>query len=121
MNRISWFEIAADDLDRAQEFYEKVFQVELKREGMGEMGEMAIFPHGDNEVSGCITAGPMYKPSATGSIVYLYVQEDLAETLKRVAQAGGKTLMEPTDLGDIGFIALFGDSEGNTVGLHTSK
>jgi predicted enzyme related to lactoylglutathione lyase len=119
MHTISWFEIATSDLDRAEAFYSKVFQIDLKREKMGEMGEMAIFPHGENDVSGSLTCGPMYKPSSEGTIVYLYVEEALDGVLNRIAEAGGETVMPPLDLGDIGHIALFKDIDQNIVGLHT--
>lgn len=121
MHRITWFEIPTKDLDRAETFYGTVLNVKLTREKMGDMGEMAVFPHGDGEVSGSLTCGPNYEPSPSGTIVYIYVDEPLEGVLQRIDANGGKTVMPPMDLGDIGFIALFSDTEGNTVGLHTSK
>ena len=46
--------------------------------------------------------------------------DDLAVPLARAVAAGGREIMAKTDLGkDIGFIAPFADSEGNTVGLYS--
>lgn len=44
LNSVSWFEIPATDLDRAQRFYETVLGFALEREAMGPE-QMAVFPY----------------------------------------------------------------------------
>ena len=39
--------------------------------------------------------------------------------LDRVEGAGGKVVMPKTSIGENGFMALFLDTEGNKVGLHS--
>ena len=51
----AWFEIPADDLDRAQRFYETILAQPLQRANFGG-ADMAVFPRGD-------------KPNATGALV----------------------------------------------------
>ncbi len=47
---------------------------------------------------------------------------DLSEPLSRVEGAGGKVLVPKTNIGEgMGYYALFIDSEGNRVGLHSMK
>ena len=58
-----------------------------------------------------------YTPIANGSMVYTTVA-DIPEVLAKIETAGGKVVMEKTDIGEYGFIGAFLDTEGNRVGLH---
>lgn len=115
---ISWFEIPALDFERARHFYEQMLDTHLhieEKEGF----RMGVFPHPQPGVGGCITAGKGYQPGAHGTIVYLFVGDDLQPTLDRAWNLGGQIVMPRTSIGEHGYIALFRDSEGNTVGLHS--
>jgi predicted enzyme related to lactoylglutathione lyase len=68
---------------------------------------------------GCIIQGPDYKPSQTGSLIYLDGGADLSGALSKVEAAGGKILLEKTAIGENGFMAYFEDTEGNKVGFHS--
>lgn len=119
MNPIIWFEIAVTDIQRARAFYEQVFQISMQELTMPGM-EMYAFPsdmtqHG---ASGTILQDGQSKPSADGTKIYFY-SPDLRTELARVEAAGGKIVMPHTSIGDYGFIALFEDTEGNVVGLHS--
>ncbi|WP_028312984.1 VOC family protein [Derxia gummosa] len=115
-NVIHWFEIPCADLDRASAFYEGVFGVTLRREPMGAV-EMAVFPYGDG-VGGALVQGPQFQPSAHGVLPYLGVS-DVAAALARATERGAAVLMPLTTLPDgIGDIAVFRDSEGNSIGIH---
>ena len=118
-NALNWFEIPVSDMQRAQKFYGFVFDVELKSEDFNGI-EMSILPFNDG-VGGSLmkSAERGYKPSMEGSIVYLNGGEDLAKPLAKVTEAGGQAIMPKTQIGPDGFIALFIDSEGNKVGLHS--
>ena len=118
MNRISWFEIPVADLDRAMDFYGKVFETEFHRQTMDQI-DMAIFPHEKQDVSGALAAGPMYNPAGNGTIVYFYIDGDLTTALDRAIAQGSEVTLPKTPIGPNGFIALFKDSEGNIVGLHS--
>jgi predicted enzyme related to lactoylglutathione lyase len=118
---ISWFEIPTADLERGIRFYETVMGVKLKRESMGPM-QMAVFPYEEGvSVGGALTFMPDgQQPGGRGSIVYLYAGDDLSIVLARVEPAGGgvivaKTLISP----EMGYFAVFCDSEGNHVGLYS--
>lgn len=118
---ISWFEIPVADLERGIRFYETVLGFSLKREDMGPM-QMAVFPYEEGASVGgalCFMPGGQ-QPGGSGSIVYLYAGDDLSSALARVEPAGGgvivpKTLITP----EIGYFAVFRDSEGNHVGLYS--
>jgi predicted enzyme related to lactoylglutathione lyase len=52
-------------------------------------------------------------------LIYLDAGEDLTPVLGRVEPAGGKVVVPKTSIGEHGAIAVFIDSEGNRVGLHS--
>jgi predicted enzyme related to lactoylglutathione lyase len=64
----------------------------------------------------------MHKPSADGVKIYLNGNPDLAKILSKVEKAGGKITMPKTKISDdIGYMAFFIDTEGNSIGLHSQK
>lgn len=116
---IRWFEIPTIDLERACAFYEQTFAIALRRESCGG-NPMAIFPYSEANPSGALVAMPQLAPRDNGTLIYLDGGDDLNLVLSRILEAGGKVVMEKTDLGNgIGHIALFIDSEGNRVGIYS--
>jgi uncharacterized protein len=120
---ISWFEIPANNLERAMKFYGAVLEATLEKLDMGS-SIMAFLPSSQNEVGGAIVhvsdEAQGYKPSHSGSVVYLNGGDDLSIPLARVEAAGGKIIMPKTDIGQgFGFFAFFEDTEGNRVGFHS--
>ena len=124
-NIASWFEIPVTDMDRAIRFYETVFDFPLSRQQMGAL-EMAWFPS-FNEKPGAagtlIYNAEWYTPSAEGVLIYLSSQTgDLADELARVEDAGGQIIIPKRQISEeIGYMAVFKDSEGNRVALHSPK
>jgi len=122
-NALNWFEISVTDFNRAVKFYETIFGIQLQQQEMMGM-KMAFFPTEDmnGKVSGGLVQGPMHKPSAEGAKIYLNGNPDLSNALSKIEAAGGKVLMPKTKITDeIGFMAYFSDTEGNTVALHSNK
>ena len=84
--------------------------------------EMASFPYepGTGKASGALVQSSMHQPSGDGVKLYLNGNPDLSAVLSKVETAGGKVLMPKTNISDdIGFMAFFTDTEGNTIGLHS--
>ncbi len=123
MNTITWFELPAQDLGRAQRFYESVLCVALRRETFGPMKlEMALFPYRKGQaVGGALVQDARFRPSPDGTVVYLDAGTDLDGCLRRAQAAGGKVAMPRTDIGAPGFIAMIIDTEGNRVGLNECR
>lgn len=116
---INWFEIPAKDFERAKAFYGRVVGADLHSENMFGT-DMAFLPGGDGAVGGAIACGPDYSPGTSGVLVYLNANPDLTPMLGRVAEAGGTVIVPKTPISpDMGFFALFIDTEGNKVGLHS--
>ena len=121
-NAISWFEIPATDIDRAQKFYETIFQIKMNPMDFGGV-KMRLFPL-DNPMQGVggsiIDTGGFHKPSATdGPLIYLNGNPDLQIVLDRVEAAGGKIMVPKKDISpEYGSMAVFLDTEGNRIALH---
>lgn len=121
-NAITWFDIPTSDFDRAVKFYSKILGEEVKvSEHMGV--KLGFFPMEGMEGVGGDLVPPSEgrKPSADGVRVYLSCEGKLDAVLGRVEKAGGKILQPKFNIGEPGWIAIIRDTEGNTVGLHSSK
>lgn len=124
-NVVGWFELPVVDMDRAIAFYETVFGFKIERHQMGPL-DMGWFPSSE---TGCGASGSLvchpeyYKPSADGTLIYFTAHSgDLSNELSRVETAGGKVIHPKTLITDeIGYMAIFIDSEGNRVALHSIK
>ena len=121
-NAITWFEIPALDYDRAKEFYSKILNVEITDMPMPE-GKYGFFPHNKDAygTGGGIMQHESMKPTTKGPNLYLDGGPDLDEPLSRVEAAGGKVIQPKTAIGENGFMAMFMDTEGNRMCLHSEK
>ncbi|MYC27076.1 MAG: VOC family protein [Nitrospira sp. SB0662_bin_26] len=117
-NPVNWFEIPVNDLERAKQFYETVFGLQLSLNEMGPM-KMAWFPmtQGGPGATGTLIKSEGYVPSHAGTLVYFTVT-DIEGALDKINATGGKMLMPKTSIGEHGHIAHFQDCEGNRVALH---
>lgn len=121
MNPVNWFEIPANNLERAVAFYEHVLDIKLTLHDMGPL-RMAWFPgtEGATGATGSLVQAETYEPSHRGSMLYFSVP-DIEAALKKVPQKGGKVLHGKKGIGEYGFVAHFEDSEGNRVALHSRE
>jgi predicted enzyme related to lactoylglutathione lyase len=113
-----WFDIPTTDLDRAIKFYSAVLAKPIKKEQFGNFS-MGIFPHGNDDVAGCIFQSAEDKPGATGPLLYLNADGRLDDAIAQVEKNGGKILKPKHQIGPHGFRAVVLDSEGNRVALHS--
>ncbi len=122
-NMVGWFEIPVVDMKRAQAFYEKVFGIKILVEQF-EGTLMGWFPFTkDLDAKGAggslVQNKKFYTPSAKGTLVY-FSSPEINEELIRIKEAGGTLLQEKTLIrDDIGYMALFLDTEGNRIALHS--
>ncbi|TXE08296.1 VOC family protein [Gelidibacter salicanalis] len=116
---ISWFEIPAINFQQAVDFYNHIFNMEMEKNHEGNYA-MAFFP-ADKGIGGAIVAGPGSTPSDTGTLIYLNGGKDLYQVLQRVEPAGGRIIMPKTLIKkESGYFAIFIDSEGNKLALHSN-
>lgn len=119
---ISWFEIPTQDIDRAQKFYEAIFDIQMIPFDTPNI-KMRMFPIEDMmNIGGAIVYNAdFYKSSATdGPLIYLNGNPDVQIVLDRVEAAGGKILVPKTMISpENGYMAVIRDTEGNRLGLHS--
>jgi predicted enzyme related to lactoylglutathione lyase len=119
---ISWFEIPTSDIERAQQFYERIFDFKMNPMDMPQL-KMRMFPLEDMmSVGGALVQNPdFYKASSSdGTLIYLNANPDVQNILDRVESAGGNILVPKTEITpEYGFMAIIVDSEGNRIGLHS--
>lgn len=120
---INWFEIPVTDVPRAKSFYEQVFDISMQQSEMMGM-TMVMFPadYQKGYVSGALVQSEMHQPGTAGSLLYLNANPDMEGILSRIEAAGGQIVMPRTLIDEqTGYMAFFTDTEGNRIGLHSSK
>jgi len=121
-NAISWFEIPAADLSRAQKFYEMIFDITMIPMDTPNI-KMRMFPLQDMMgVGGALVHNAdFYKPSATeGPLIYLNANPDVQLVLDKVETVGGKIMVPKTQISpEYGYMAVLMDTEGNRIALHS--
>ena len=122
-NAVSWFEIPVIDFERAKRFYSAIYDYEMPEMLMGE-AQMGFLPHDmeNGGIGGAIVHATDFVPSKEGTRVYLNGGDDLTVVLNRIEAAGGKVIMGKTEITpEYGYFAVFEDTEGNHVALHSTK
>ncbi|TGV02777.1 VOC family protein [Flavivirga rizhaonensis] len=118
---VGWFEIPVTNMDRAIDFYNTVFKIDVQAQDFGGT-LMGWFPfeEGKPGAPGSLIQNQAYAPSdKKGTLVY-FNSEDVNNELNRVEDAGGKVVQTKTQISpDIGYMAIFIDSEGNRIALHS--
>lgn len=123
-NAIAWFEIPVTDFDRAKKFYSTLVGKELQEMPIGEGMRYAMFPVDDPQgIGGAISYVPGdMTPAKVGTLVYLNGGDDLSPMLSRAEAAGGRVVRPKTEISsEFGYYAIFEDTEGNLIGLHSMK
>jgi len=124
MNPVVHFEMPAEDRKRMADFYTNVFgwQTKFFGEDMGNYVTVATSEPDENgrpKMPGAINGGFYPKttdmPNPVPSIVIAV--DEIKESMKKVASAGGKVLGEPMDIPGVGSFVSFIDTEGNRVSL----
>lgn len=121
-NLINWFEIPALDFRRAVDFYKGILGLPQMEESEMFGTTMGFFPMDGKNVSGAIVKGDGYQPSQDGVTIYLNGGKDLQVILDKVGPAGGTVIVPKTQISEeMGYFALFIDTEGNKIGLHSPQ
>lgn len=118
-NFINWFEIPASDFSRAVNFYSSILSTEIQEAEMFGT-RMGFLPSDGSNVSGAIVQGEDYRPSSEGPLLYLNGGDDLQKILDKVQQSNGTMIVPKTQISpEMGYFAIFIDTEGNKIALHS--
>jgi predicted enzyme related to lactoylglutathione lyase len=123
MNPVVHFEMPAEDRKRMSEFYSKAFGWQTQQLGP-EMGNYVLVMTTESDDNGpkkpgAINGGFYTKtddmPAQYPSVVIAV--DDIEQSMKKVAQSGGRVLGEPMDIPGVGKYVSFFDTEGNRVSM----
>lgn len=117
-NPVGRFEIYVQDIERAQKFYESVFQ--LKLEKLDSPGlEIWGFPMDLNRwgAGGALVKMDGFSSGGNSTLVY-FSCEDCSIEESCSAKFGRRIRRSKMSIGKYGFISLVFDTEGNMFGLH---
>ena len=118
--KVVHFEIPADDVDRAKQFYQEAFGWQIQSMPEVDYNMVATSPTNDQGMPsepGTINGGMMSRQDPVNKPVITIDVDDIDAALKKVGSLGGSTVVEKTPVMDMGFSAYFSDSEGNLMGL----
>ena len=132
MNRVVHFEIQADDLDRAQKFYESCFGWTFQVMGAEFGGYRVIMTGpGPDEMAKGVTMenvginGGMMKRNAPlpqdgtspNSFTSIIGVKDIDATIAKIDAAGGKPQTDKMEVPGVGKLRYYKDTEGNLFGI----
>ena len=102
--KVVWFEVPAEDAERAKAFYGPLFGWSFEQ-----FGDMAYFT--SNEAGGAING-----MTSDGGILTYFGTTDIDASLARVRELGGEA-GDKQEIPEVGFAASCKDGEGNAFGL----
>ena len=113
---IAWFEIPADDVERAKKFYGDLFGWKINPfPGGGD------YWHIDTGGADETPDGALKKRKSRQEPITNYISVDsVTEFSKKIEKLGGKITMAKTAVPQMGYFTVCQDTEGNTFGLWES-
>jgi len=117
-NTFDWVEIHVTDIEKAAEFYERLFGWTVVEEKTADGSEVWIFDTGGTPRTENLGRGGLWLRHASeqlGVVVYVLV-EDIDATLQKASALGGQIAVARTPQGPA-FRACFRDPDGNLLGL----
>jgi len=123
-NPVVHFEMPYEDRERLVNFYTQTFGWQMQKLGkdMGDYVTATTTETDENRMvkkPGAINGGFFPKkpdwPAQCPSVVIAV--DDIKESIKKVAKAGGKVMGEPVEIPGVGLYVSFLDTEGNRVSM----
>jgi hypothetical protein len=122
MANIAYFEIPADNVDRAKHFYHALLgwkiaptKTPMDPAMVASMNYQDVITGDAKE--GTMNMGGMYKRQMTEPIINYVVVDDIDKVLAKVEKLGGKIGVPKKEIKNVGVIAVIQDTEGNAIGL----
>jgi hypothetical protein len=122
MANIAFFQVPADDIDRAKHFYHALlgWQIAPTRTPM-EPTLMASTQFHDvitgDAKEGTMNMGLLYRRQMTEPIINFVTVDDIDTILTNVEKLGGRIVRPKEAITTVGMVAIIQDTEGNAIGL----
>jgi predicted enzyme related to lactoylglutathione lyase len=120
MDKVTWFEIPADDVSRASTFYNSVFGWNTSDMGGGSL--MAITTPSDEQgvpnEPGAINGDISPRSEGFDKPMLVIETKDLDARVKSTVEAGGRVIVPRKELEGMNAVwAIVCDTEGNNIGI----
>jgi len=121
MANIGYFEIPADNIDRAKHFYRSLLGWKIEPDTNLDPASAAALQ--DHAIStgpaqdGTLNTVWMYKRHIDKGSKNFALVEDIDAVLANVEKLGGRIVMPRTDIQGVGPVAVIRDTEGNGFGI----
>ncbi len=122
-DKVAFFELPADNVDRAKTFYNKAFGWQINYDQGLDYHFVATAKsdqYGRSAEPGAINGGMPKREAPVKSTTITISVPDIDSAMKSVEKLGGKIVQKKQAAGNLGFTAYFEDTEGNRVGLFQS-
>ena len=105
MPTVEYFEIPADDVNRAQEFYKDVFGWVMQKWNDPEKPEQDywMFETKDDKGNPGLGGGMMKRQTPQHTVTNYITIPSIEEYASKIEQSGGKVVMPKTKIPDMGF------------------
>ena len=121
--RVVHFEIPADDIGRAGEFYRSAFGWDISPVPGSDYAMAGATPLNAEGVPlepGSINGGLMLREGQMKNPIVTIDVDDIDQALDKIGELGGTTVLPKEEVMGMGYTAYFTDSEGNLMGLWQS-
>lgn len=118
-DKVTWFEVPADDMSRAEKFYNEVFDWDTSDMGAGSLFAQTT-PSDENmtpkEVGG-INGDISPRTAEFDKPLIMITVEDLNAKIEKIRSAGGEVIKPRETVDDMMAWAIVSDTEGNKIGI----
>jgi len=106
-----WDELWTTDRKKAAEFYKSLFGWGAKEGSMGEQGIYTEWQNGGQSIGGMMEITPEMGPIPPNWLPYVMV-DDCNATAEKATATGGKLMVPPTDIPNVGRFSVIQDPQG---------
>jgi len=121
MDKVTHFEIPAEDVSRANAFYLAVFGWKINKVPDMDYWMANTVETDENHMpkeAGAINGGIYKKDSQSADHAMIVINVDsIEDSIKKIQESGGKIDLSVQKVGDFGLYARFKDTEGNLIGI----
>lgn len=119
-DKVTWFELPADDTARAGAFYSEVFGWTMSDMGGGSLAAQSV--ESDESMTpienGVINGDISPRSEAFDKPLLVLTVENIETKIEMVKAAGGTVALEPKKVEEMNMIwAIVTDTEGNNIGI----
>ena len=115
-NPFIWQELVTPDQETSGTFFSKLLGWSLKQVDAGEFGTYTLFQNDGQDIAGMMNPTP--DTPGEGSYWHSYIAvDDIDDCAKQTAVLGGRVLVPPHNVPDVGRICVVSDPTGAIVHL----